>query len=303
MHSPTQRADNIPLAAASLLASVFALSLGDALVKKFNATFTLWQIFILRSLLAAPLLALFLKMQNAPLLPRRLAWGGLRAALLALMTLVYYISLLHLPLSAAAAVWYTTPIMIVLLAAMFLGGRVGARGWGAVLLGFCGVLLILRPRAGDFNPWALLPLLAALLYAFAMIITRMHCRDEHPLALTLALHLAYIALGAAGFAGTFAVREFAPEFFGGGFLSPDWRALGAAEIAVMGALAAAALVGSIGAAAAYMLAPPSVVAPFDFAYLAFVAVWSVLLFAEFPDAAGALGIVAITAAGLLALRR
>jgi len=65
----------------------------------------------------------------------------------------------------AAATLYTLPLFITLFAAVFIGDRIGTKGWVAVFLGFGGVLLILRPEAGGFNAYALLPLVAAILDA------------------------------------------------------------------------------------------------------------------------------------------
>jgi len=305
---PTEspRGDNHAIAIIAILIAVFALSLGDALIKKFNAAFTLWQIFILRSALALPPLMLFMKLRlPRGLLPRReLGWCIARGLLLLAMWIVYYAALPHLQLSPAAAVFYTGPIFIVLFSAMFIGGGIAARGWIAVSLGFCGVLLILRPRAADFNAFALLPLLAAALYALGMLITRMRCRNTHPLMLALTLHIAFLAGGVivALVAAVWTWWQPAhaasqPFLFGG------WAAMGALEWGVMISLAFAALTGSIGSAHAYQLAPPPVVAPFDFAYLAFSVLWGVALFADAPGMAVALGIALIAVAGLLALRR
>ena len=115
--------------------------------------------------------------------------------MLTFMWVAYYTALPHVDLSVAAAVYYTLPLFITLFAAVFIGERVGVRGWIAVFLGFCGVLLILRPRADDFNGYALLPLTSAVLYAFAMILTRTKCKNESPLVLSFGLNVSMIGVG------------------------------------------------------------------------------------------------------------
>jgi len=298
------RGDNIPIALAAITAAVFALSLGDALVKRFNADFTLWQIFILRSALTLPPLIAYIKLRlPRGALPRHeMIWCAARGVLLAVMWLAYYAALPHLQLAPAAAMFYASPIFIVLFAALLIGGRIGARGWSAVALGFCGVLLILRPRAADFNAYALLPLLSAVLYACAMILARMRCRRAHPLTLALALHLAFLAIGLIGALLTAALPWPPAYALTQPFLFGEWAAMGAPQWGVMSILALAALIGSIGPAYAYQLAPPPVVAPFEFAYLAFSVLWGVTLFADAPGMAATLGIALITIAGLLAVR-
>ena len=109
--------------------------------------------------------------------------------MLTFMWVAYYTALPHVALSVAAAVYYTLPLFITLFAALFIGEMVGVQGWIAVFLGFCGVLLILKPQAEDFNAYALLPLISAILYAFAMIITRTKCKNESPLVLSVPIRL------------------------------------------------------------------------------------------------------------------
>ena len=115
--------------------------------------------------------------------------------MLTLMWVAYYSAPPHLAFGIAAVTYYTLPIFITLLAALFVGDRIGLMGWGAVILGFAGVLLILRPAAEGFNAYALLPLVSAILYAVAMILTRTKCREENPLILSLSLNVSFIAIG------------------------------------------------------------------------------------------------------------
>ncbi|MEM8539165.1 MAG: DMT family transporter, partial [Pseudomonadota bacterium] len=167
--SPTARPDNLPLAVGVIIFTVLALSLGDALIKFSSGEFVIWQIFVLRSALVLPVLLVFLAIQNpnALRLGPAVGWTAVRSLMLVGMWICYYLSLPHLALSVAAAAYYTLPIFITLFSALFVGDRISRLGWAAVFIGFFGVLLILRPRAGDFNLFALLPLVSAVLYALA----------------------------------------------------------------------------------------------------------------------------------------
>jgi drug/metabolite transporter (DMT)-like permease len=223
--------------------------------------------------------------------------------MLAVMWVAYYAALPHVALSVAAAVYYTLPLFITLFAAMFIGERVGAHGWLAVSIGFCGVLFILKPQGEDFNSYALLPLISAVLYAFAMILTRTKCRGEHPLVLSLSLNTAFIGVGALATLMNTAFPPSAANIEANPFLFGQWTAMGFTDWLVMGLLAASTLVGSIGAAIAYQAGPASIVSTYDFTYLAFATMWGFIFFAEFPDAISVGGIVLIAAAGILAVRR
>ncbi|MFM9842881.1 MAG: DMT family transporter [Dongiaceae bacterium] len=296
------RADNVRLGVGVILFTDLALSLGDAAIKALSADFVLWQIFVLRSVIAIPvLLAIFrLGFRGTPLLPRQLGWVALRSLMLTMMWVAYWAALPHLALGIAAAVYYTLPIFITLLAALFLGDRVGPLGWGAVFLGFAGVLLILKPDAGGFNFYALLPLAAAVLYALAMILTRTKCRDESPLVLSFSLNVSFIAVGLVA---TLLIAGFGGDAQGASFLLGEWSPMGGQEWFSMTLLAAAAIIGSVGAAIAYQVAPPATISTFDFAYLGFSALWGFLFFAEVLDAVSIGGMLLIVVAGVLALRR
>lgn len=296
--------DNLTLAVSAILFTVFALALGDALIKLISAQFTLWQIFTVRSALALPVLVALIKLRykHVSLKPRRLNWLVLRSLMLTLMWVAYYTALPHVALSVAAAAYYTLPIFITLFAACLLGDTVGAKGWAAVALGFFGVLLILKPRGDDFNAYALLPLVSAVLYALAMIMTRTKCRHESPLVLSLGLNLSFISVGILA---TLFIELWEPsnlQIASNPFLMDQWTSMGRSDWLAMILLATAVTIGSVGAAIAYQAGPPSIVGTFDFAYVGFAALWGFVFFSELPDATTVTGMLLIVGAGLLALR-
>ncbi|GGH50415.1 EamA family transporter [Frigidibacter albus] len=292
------RPDNLPLAVGVILVTVLALSLGDALIKLTSSSFVIWQIFVIRSAIVLPVLLAVLLAQGGLRLPASAGWVALRSAMLVAMWICYYLALPHLSLSAAAAAYYTLPIFITLFSALVIGDRITRLGWIAVALGFLGVLLILRPGLGDFNAFALLPLVAAMLYAGAMILTRTRCRAASPLVLSLALNIGFVITGGIAAAGIALLPGEARQ----GFLLAPWASMGAAEWLSMALLAGALLIGSIGAAIAYQNGPPAVVGAFDFAYVAFAVLWGAVFFAEVPDLTSALGMALIIGAGILSLR-
>lgn len=299
--SQARRADNIPLAVGVIILTVLSLSLGDALIKMASGSFVIWQIFVIRSLIAIPVLLMFLVVV-APgnlRMPHELVWIILRSLMLVAMWVCYYLSLPKLTLSAAAAAYYTLPIFITLFSALFIGDRISRKGWTAVFAGFLGVVLILRPKAGDFNAYAVLPLVSAMLYAAAMILTRTRCRSQHPIILSLALNIAFVVVGAAA-AGLILLL---PEAARRGFLLAPWAAMGWAEWVSMGLLAGAILIGSIGAAIAYQNGPPAMIGSFDFAYVGFAVIWGIVFFSGVPDTISILGMALIVGAGVMSLRQ
>lgn len=295
----TERSDRLGLAIGVLLFTVFALSLGDALIKRISTGFGLWQLFALRSALLLPVLAVVgVFIAGNRLWPRKPGWVFLRSGLLVANWIAYYTSLPFLNLAVAAAVLYTLPMFITLFSAIWLDERLTRAGLLSVALGFLGVLVILRPDTSGVNAAVLLPLLGAMLYALAMVVTRAKCRDEHPLSLALALNLGFMTAGLTGLA---IVTVLAPVQTG--FLNAGWVAMTQPEWSAMALLACSILIGSIGTAIAYQNGPASVLGVFDFAYVGFAVIWGVLIFGELPDAGQILGIALIIMAGLIAARR
>ena len=295
------RSDNLPLAVGTIILTVLALSLGDALIKLTSGNFVIWQIFVIRSAIAIPCLLIYMAISSRASLriPNSLSWTIVRSLLLVLMWVGYYISLPHMSLSAAAAAYYTLPIFITLFSAVIVGDTVSRTGWIAVFLGFSGVVLILKPSVEDFNWYTILPLLAAILYALAMILTRTKCRSEPPLLLSLALNISFVVVGGV----TAAFIATLPNEVRQGFLLAPWAAMGPSQWLSMSLLAVAILIGSIGAAIAYQNGPSSVIGIFDFAYVGFAVLWSVLIFAEIPDIVSVAGMVLIVIAGVMSLRQ
>lgn len=283
---------------------MLALSGGDAIIKLTNASFSLWQMYVLRSLIATPIIIIVIKLRSPtiPLTPRSIHWTLLRSLLLASMWIAYYTALPKIPLSIAAAAYYTAPLFIVLLAPLMTTEKISSAAWLSIALGLVGMLLILRPETDTFNRYALLPIAAAVLYAIAMLLTRTKCVDENPLVLALALNVTFIMIG-AGVSAYLSIMQPTPTVVAiNPLLLGNWMPIDlSAGLALFG-LAFAIVVGSISAAIAYQNGPPTLVASFDYAYLAFSIMWGLLLFAELPDLVSTVGIALIALAGLLALK-
>jgi drug/metabolite transporter (DMT)-like permease len=278
--------------------------MGDAVIKYFSASFSLWQIYVIRSLIAVPILIAVIKFREPTLSlkPVSISWTAIRSLLLGIMWVAYYTALPHIKLSVAAAVYYTIPLFITLFSAVFTGDKVTSKSWIAIVLGFFGVLVIVRPDADGFNAYVLLPLLAAILYAVAMILTRTKCLDENPKILSLSLNITFIGMGivASLLIAIWDPTESARNTYP--FLIGDWAVLDLSGWLTMSVLAVVVILGSLFAAIAYQNAPSSVVATFDYSYLAFAALWGLLVFSEVPDALTILGMVMIAGAGMIAIR-
>lgn len=281
----------------TILATVFAMALADAFIKKASADMTLWQIYVLRSLVVIPVLAL---LARGRALPPGLGWVLARSVALTLMYLGIYAAIPFLSLPVLAASLYTGPLFIVALSAVFLREPISARHWLAIFLAFAGVILIVRPAASGFTPLALVPVGAAFLYALAAVLTRAKCNEVPALTLALWLNLVLLAFGAAASLWIACVGMGAGAdypFLLGGWSTMDtdnWRVILVLSLLMVGI--------GIGLARAYQSPHPQVIATFDYAYLPFSALWSFVFFGEMPDIRTVLGMMLIAAAGLVVLR-
>ncbi len=296
--------DNIKLAVFSVVFAVLALSFGDAVIKGISVSFPLWQIYVVRSLIAVGILIAVFKLGDPKLslIPKSIGWTSIRSLLLGSMWVAYYVSLPHIKLSVAAAVYYTIPLFITLFSAVLAREKVKTKSWLAIILGFAGVVIIVRPDVEGFNAYVFLPLLAAILYALAMILTRTKCLHENPKVLSFSLNLMFILMGLVAtlviviWTPSKDVTDLNP------FLLGNWTQLDTKAWLAMVTLGVVTVIGSIFAAIAYQKGPSAVVASFDYSYLVFSALWGLVFFAEVPDSLTILGMVMIAVAGLIAVR-
>ena len=229
-------------------------------------------------------------------------WPLLRSLFMTLMFLAFYAAIPFVNLSVLGAGTYTAPIFVTLLSAYAISEPVGARGWIAVLVGFVGVIILLQPGTDAFSPWAALPVLGAVFYALAHVITRTKCQ-AYPLA-TMALSLKLVMLGAGlVVSGSLLIWQPGEELAGAyPFLFGGWSPVGVSEWLVLGLLAVFTVVIGMGIAGAYQAATPSLVATFEYSYLVFAALWDSVIFAARPGGATLIGMLLIIAAGLMVLK-
>ena len=285
-----------------MLATALVMAFGDALAKRISADFSLWQVYLLRSLFAVPLTVALPRLGGGTLRSKALGWIALRSALLMAMWVFFYAALASLSLPVVAAAYYTGPLFITGFSALLIREPIGGRRWLAIGLGFLGVLAILRPGTAAFSWLALLPVLSAMFYALAAIVTRVKCAEENPLMLSLGLNLSFALFGAVG---SLVLILFGPLPGAAEhrFLFGPWAEMGLSQWGIIALMAVLIVAVSVGVAKAYQSGPPAIIATFDYSYLIFAAFWSVVFFAELPDGSTLLGMLLIGGAGLLTLPR
>lgn len=284
-----------------LLVGVFVLAFQDSLVKFVSDQTSYWQFQTLRSVGNIGIAIALAAMSGGLSLLRPVNAGPvfLRGAFLTTTMFCFFAGAPFLSVAQMAAGLYTYPIFVTLLATPILGERVGAWRAGAVLLGAFGAAIVLNPWAADFSAVQALPLAAGFFYACNILTLRRACRHESPLALAFAVAILMFASGLAGVI-SLSAYSLPPEVIQAvPFVAVGWPKL---TLFVVGfALVASILnlTGNICLSRAYQTADASLLAPLDFIYLLFAAIWSRVLFDQWPTQQALAGMALIGAAGAL----
>ena len=210
----------------------------------------------------------------------------IRAVFEVMGRLFYTLAIAFTPLSSASAILQATPLVVVAGAALIFGERVGWRRWTAILAGFVGVLIILRPGLEGFTVASLLAVAGTIGFAGRDLATR----AAPPV-------LSNLQLGVYGFAMMVPTGAVLLMFFGEAVV-PD--------LAASGQLLAATVVGVAGyyaLTAAMRMGDVGVIAPFRYTRLVFALILAVALFGERPDGYTLLGSAIIVASGIYTLIR
>lgn len=196
----------------------------------------------------------------------------------------FFTGLKYLGLAEATAIGFVAPLVVTALSVPLLGEQVGWRRWSAVLVGFLGALIILRPGTEAFQWAALLPLAAGVCYALALLSTRVLARTDANAAIVF--WNALLIACATGLTLPFA------------WVTPTLADLGV--FALMGLLGGVSI---YWITLAFRFAPAAVVAPFDYSALLWSTLLGWLIWRELPDGATWAGAAVLVASGLYVLHR
>ncbi len=281
MGAPVARGILLMVGSMGLLASM------DVAGKILVQDYSVWQIVFVR---------------HALLLVAFLLWFGPRSALgklkshrpllqiLRVTALISEIGMVlfafrYLPLADVHAVLAVAPLFVTALAFWFLGEPVGVRRWTAVAVGFVGVLIIIRPGFGVFQPVALLALLSAFLWSVYQVVTRLVSRVDSN-------ETAFFYLILAGCIGP--------------GLAMPWLWQTPQELAAVALFLVVSVLGAcghLGLVVALQAAPASTLQPFSYTMLVWAAVWGYVVFADVPDALTCVGAAIVVASGLYTWHR
>ena len=291
-----------PLAALGLLLmGVFALSLQDSLVKLMSADTSFWQFQTLRSIgnLGFTVILALAGGSLGLIVPKNWRPVYLRGIFLTVCMFCFFSGAPYLTVAQMAAGLYTYPLFVSLLAGPVLGEKVGPWRIGALIIGATGAAFILSPWHDDFSAVQILPILAGFFYAANILTLRRACRNESTLALAFAVGIVFIVCGIVGIALLAAFPLAAVYQESMPFVAIGWPEL---TLLVAGfALFASVLnlTGNLCLSRAYQTADASWLAPIDFSYLVFAALWSRIIFDQWPTSQALIGMALIGSAGII----
>lgn len=266
-----------------MVLSMAGFALEDMFIKRLAADLPVGQIVMLVGLGGALIFGAITTAQGRRLWSRDLLTGPvlLRNFGELLGTLGFVMAIALTPLSSASAILQATPLAVTLGAALFLGESVGWRRWSAILVGFAGVLMVIRPGMAGFEPASLFAVLAVIGLAIRDLATRAVPRAISSMQLSTYAFATLVPTGAIllAFHGTPALPS-----------ALHWRDLVLALLC--GVLAYYAIV------AAMRLGDVAVITPFRYSRLVFALIIGVTLFDERPDFWTLTGAAIIIASGI-----
>jgi drug/metabolite transporter (DMT)-like permease len=278
LHADSARNRLTGIGLVSLTYLVFSLLDGSAkwLVSVMPVIMVVWLRFATHVLVAGAVL--FPLRGFALVRTQHLRWHIVRALMFMAMTGINFWALQYLQLTVTSSIFFSVPLIIALISASFLGEKLGIGKWIAILAGFAGVLVIVRPWGAEFHPAMLASVANAIMYAAFMMMTRRLAAYDSPETIQ------YLpAVGA-----TIGLAPFA-------FAAWEWPT--GCLMGVLGGL------GHYLLALAHRYAPASVIAPFLYQQVIYMALFGYLVFGDVPSAWVWLGAAIVIASGLYLFSR
>jgi drug/metabolite transporter (DMT)-like permease len=199
-------------------------------------------------------------------------------------SIFFIMALGYLPIAEATATGFISPLFVTGLSVLFLGEKVGLRRWTATIAGLLGVLIIVRPGTAAFQPGTIFPIISALGWATALVLTRKISGADR----------AITTMAFSAITGFLVLSVIVPFYW----IVPSWT-----QIALGVGIGVAATVGHWIVVLAFRYADASVLAPFSYVQLVWVTLIGFFLFGEVPDAVTFAGAAIIIASGVYTAHR
>lgn len=281
----------------AICGGTFAFTLQDVLMKILLDDYSLWVLIAVRMIVSIVLLSTLIACLDERHRFRTPNFGIhlIRGFIMAICFIAFYAALPLLGLATIATITYSFPLFTAVLAAVFLKETVGWKRSLALVVGFAGVVVAIRPGSDVFDPVTLLPLITAVTYAVSLIMLRRMGESES--TYTVALHTSITFCSFILLLG-YVLGLMLGEVPGYEHLNWEWRLPPIEDAAILLLLGLCGVTGITLISKAYQIGPASFMAPFDYVYLAWAALLGFLIWDVLPDGYTMVGMMLIVGAGI-----
>ncbi|MGH8195043.1 MAG: DMT family transporter [Woeseiaceae bacterium] len=270
-----------------MLLAMGTLSVMDAAMKQLTSHYAPIQVAALRGIVSLPFVIAWVYWSQrsfATLVRVRWRWHLARGVLAVLMLTSFIYAISGMPLSEAYTLFFVAPLMITALSVPLLKESVDRRRWLAILAGFGGVLIVLRPGFVAVGLTTIAVLIGATCYALNAITVRILGRTDS----TAAMSFWFMIMVAVG-AGLLAL--------------PDWQPIRAADAGWLIAMGVTGALGQVFITEAFKSAPVSIIAPFEYSTLFWGVLLDLVLWGVLPGPIVFVGAAVIVGSGLYLIHR
>ena len=292
--------NNNPKGIILILIAMMVFSVQDGIMKYIFNFVSLYEVYLIRTIVSFVLIIIFLKIRNKPIIFKSHypILTFCRVILFFFGFSSFYISLTVLPLGTATALFFVTPFLITIFAHFFLKEKIGPRRWSAVAVGFIGVYITLNPDFSDFNYLSMLPIFCAFCYSLSMIIIKRTSDKDSVYTQTFTFYIGAIIFSLFFYFTIGDGQYNISEHPASQFIFRKWFVDIEANFLFMAATGVTATIAFLLLFTAYSIASPAVVSPFEYSIL----LWSPLIgwiyFNEIPSINTIIGILIIVSSGI-----
>jgi len=292
--------NNNPKGILLILLAMMVFSAQDSIMKYIYNFVSLYEVYLIRTLVSLILILLFLKLTKRPIVFKTQypLLTFFRVILFFFGFSSFYISLTIMPLTTATALFFVTPFLITIFASFFLKEEIGPRRWAAVIIGFIGVYIILNPDFSNFDYLSLTPIFCAFCYSLSMIIIKKTSDKDSVYTQTFTFYLGAIIISSIFYFIIGDGQYNATDHPASQFIFKEWFLDLEVSLLLMVVTGVTASVAFLLLFTAYSVASPSAVSPFEYSILLWSSLSGWLFFDEIPSLQTIVGIFIIVTSGI-----
>ncbi len=297
--------NNNPKGIILILLAMMVFSVQDSIMKYIYNYVSLYEVYLVRTLVSFIIILLFLKLTKKPIVfkTKYPLLTSIRVVLFFFGFSSFYISLTVMPLATATALFFVTPFLITIFAHFFLKEEIGIRRWSAVIIGFVGVYIILDPNFNNFDYLSLTPILCAFCYSLSMIIIKKTSDKDNVYTQTFTFYIGAIFISSIFYFVIGDGQYNTSSHIASQFIFKEWFANLEDSILLMVATGVTASAAFLLLFSAYSIASPSVVSPFEYSILFWSSLSGWIFFNEIPGVNTIVGMIIIVSCGIYIFMR